>query len=432
MSTKLMSLTLKAKGNSKYRFMSLTYLLTEDFLKECFWELKRDKATGTDGVTVKGYEVKLDENIKELVGKLKEWKYKVKPVRRVYIPKPNGDKRPLGIPTTEDKVVQMAIKKILEAIFENDFIEVSYGFRPGKNCHQAIDEVDKAIMTKPVNYVVDMDIKKFFDTINHEWLIKCLKQRIADKTFIRLITKFLKAGVMEEGKYIETDKGSPQGGILSPILSNIFLHYILDLWFEKVIKKQLKGYAKLVRYADDFVCCFQKGEEARNFGRQLKERLEKFGLKIAEDKSRIIEFGRYATENARKRGEIAKIFDFLGITFYCDKTREGKFKVGRKTSREKYWMKIKEMNQWLKKIRNLIKLEKWWKVLKLKLIGHYRYYGISGNRQAIRMFYLETIKLAYKWINRRSQKRSFNWEQFKRLLEKNPLPEPKLYHLYSV
>lgn len=428
--TKLMSLTQKAKENPKYRFMSLTYLLNEGFLKDCFRELKRDKAAGIDGITVKEYEVKLEENIRDLVGRMKSWKYRAKPVRRVYIPKPNGEKRPLGIPTVEDKIVQMGIKRILEAIFEVDFIDVSYGFRPNRSCHNALDEINKVILTKPINYVVDMDIEKFFDTISHEWLMKCLKQRIADKTFLRLISKFLKAGVMEEGKYIETDKGSPQGGILSPVLSNIYLHYVIDLWFEKKIKRQLKGYAQLTRYCDDFIVCFQNEYEARRFGEQLKERLTKFGLKIARDKSRIIEFGRYAWNKAQREDSKVATFEFLGFTHYCDKTRKGKFRLGRKTSRKKYWVKMKVMNQWLKNIRNMVKLEEWWKVLRQKIYGHYRYYGISGNSQAMRSFYQETIKLSYKWINRRSQKKSYNWEQFNRFLKYNPLPEPKIYHRY--
>lgn len=214
-----------------------THLLTEDFLKGCFWELKRDKASGIDGVSVKEYEVSLEENTKDLVVRLKAKKYKLQPVRRAYILKSDGNKRGLGIPTVEDKIVQMGIKKILEAIFEVDFIDVSYGFRPNRSCHDALEVLDKTIMTKPVNYVVDMDIKKFFDTIDHRWLMECLRQRIKDTSLLRLIVRFLKAGIMEEGKFIQIDKGTPQGGVLSPLLANIYLHYTLDLWFEKVVKK---------------------------------------------------------------------------------------------------------------------------------------------------------------------------------------------------
>ncbi|PIY31660.1 MAG: group II intron reverse transcriptase/maturase, partial [Candidatus Infernicultor aquiphilus] len=323
MRTKLASLTLRARENPKDRFISLMHLLTEDFLKGCFWELKRDKVAGIDGVSVKEYEARLKENLRDLVGRLKAKKYKPQPVRRVYIPKSNGGKRGLGVPTVEDKIVQMGIKKILEAIFEVDFLEVSFGFRPNRSCHQALDVLDKTIMTKPVNYVVDMDIEKFFDTIDHKWLMKCLKQRIKDTSLLRLIVRFLKAGIMEEGKFYQTDKGTPQGGVLSPLLANIYLHYILDLWFEKKVKKELRGFAQLVRYADDFMVLFQNGTEAKVFGDELRQRLDKFGLKIAENKSRIMEFGRLVWQKAQKEGQRMATFDFLGFTHYGDKTRKG-------------------------------------------------------------------------------------------------------------
>ncbi len=429
MATKLTFLTWRARENPGSRFIALAHLLNEDFLKECFWELKRDKATGIDGVSVQGYEVKLEDNLKDLVARLKVKRYKPQPVRRVYIPKSDGSKRGLGIPAVEDKVVQMGIKKILEAIFENDFIDVSYGFRPNRNCHTALDVLDKTIITKPINYVVDMDIEKFFDTIDHKWLMECLKQRIKDTSLLRLIVRFLKAGVMEEGKFIETERGTPQGGLLSPVLSNIYLHYILDLWFEKKVKRQIKGFAQLIRYADDFIVCFQSGNEAKAFSEELKQRFSKFGLKIAENKSRIIEFGRYVWEKAQREGREVATFDFLGFTHYCDKTRKGKFKLGRKTSDKKFRQKMEAMNLWLKGVRNLVKLEEWWQVLRLKLIGHYRYYGISGNIQGLKKFYNQTSRLTYKWINRRSQKKSYTYVQFCRYKEYNPLPLPKIYHL---
>lgn len=432
MATKLSSITKRAGGNPKEQFTSLAHLLSEDFLKGCFWELKRDKASGLDGVRYEEYEAGLAENLKELVARMKAWKYRPLPVRRVYIPKSNGSKRALGIPAMEDKIVQLGIKKILEAIYEVDFQDVSYGFRPNRNCHQALNAVDKAIMTKPINFVVDMDIEKFFDTINHKKLIEVLRLRIKDTSLLRLIVRFLKSGIMEEGRFIPTDKGTPQGGNLSPMLANIYLHYVLDLWFEN-LKSQLKGFAQLVRYADDFVVCFQSQREAETFKEALKARLSEFGLKTAEDKSRVIAFGRYLRGKAQKAGGKPNTFDFLGFTHYCDKTRKGKFKLGRKTARVRFIQKIKAMNIWLKSVRNAVKLKQWWSILTMKLIGHYRYYGVSGNSYCIRTFYSQTVKLAFQWINRRSQKKSYNWTQFNRVLQFNPLPKPKIYYqLYTL
>ena len=427
-STKLSSLSVRARGNPRERFTSVAHHLTVDFLRECFRELRKNRASGVDGVTVEEYEVRLEANLKDLVGRLKAKRYKPQPVRRVYIPKPKGGKRPLGIPAVEDKIVQMGLKKILEAIFEVDFLDVSFGFRPGRSSHQALHVLDQTVMRRPVNVVVDMDIEKFFDTVEHKWMMKFLGVRIADPNILRLVGRFLRARVMEDGKYYQVDKGTPQGGILSPLLANIYLHYCLDLWFEKKIKRQVRGYARFIRYADDFVVCFQKAEEAEEFGRILRQRLGKFGLAVSEEKSRIISFGKYPYYSARDERKKLETFDFLGFTHYCTKTRRGYFKLGRKTSRTRYRQKLKETNRWLKDVRNMIKMEDWWKVLRMKLIGHYRYYGISGNMRDLKAFYNQTVKLAYKWINRRSQKKSYNITQFYKMLEYNPLPKPKIYH----
>ena len=432
MSTKLSSLTQRACRNSKEQFTAVMHIMTEDFLRECFKELRKSKASGIDGISKEKYEERLEENLKDLIIRLKTKRYKPQPVRRAYIPKTDGTKRGLGIPTVEDKMVQMGIKRILEAIFEADFMDVSYGFRPGRSCHSALDKVNMAITNKRVNYVVDMDIKKFFDTVDHAWMMRCLRQRIKDPNLLHLIGRFLNTGIMEEGKYMVVDKGTPQGGVLSPLLANIYLHYILDLWFEKIVKKQQKGYAQLIRYADDFIVCFQSGIGAKAFGEQLKQRLNKFGLEIAGEKSKIIEFGRYVWERSQRGGTKVGTFDFLGITHYCGKSRRGTFKLGRKTAMKKFKQKIKAMNQWLKGVRNTKELDEWWKELRQKLFGHYRYYGIGGNSLALQLFYDEAKKLAHKWINRRSQRRSYNWRQFTNMLKYNPLPLPKIYHPYSV
>jgi group II intron reverse transcriptase/maturase len=429
MSTQLASITQRARENPKYVFTTLAHMLSEDFLEESFRRLKREAASGIDGVTVKEYEANLKENIKDLVRRMKTKQYRPQAVRRVFTPKQDGKMRGLGISVVEDKMVQMGTKRILEAIYEVDFLEASFGFRPKRSCHDALEVVDKTIMTKPINCIVDMDIEKFFDTINHEWLMKCLKQRINDRSLLQLIGRFLKAGVLEEGRFISTDKGTPQGGIISPLLANVYLHYILDLWFEKVIKKQQSGYAQLIRYADDFVVCFGNHEEGKAFEGKLKERLGKFGLKIAESKSRVIEFGRYASQRAERKGRKAATFDFLGFTHYCCKTRKGRFKLGRRTSDKKFRHAMKAMNFWLKGIRNKTVLSEWWKALGSKLTGYYHYYGISGNGRGISVYGQEVLRLVFKWINRRSQKRSYTWEQFHSFLAHNPLPEPRMYHL---
>ncbi|MBU3966555.1 MAG: group II intron reverse transcriptase/maturase [Euryarchaeota archaeon] len=426
-------IALKAKEDPECKFTSLAHLLTEDFLKECFRELKKGKSPGIDGVTVGEYAKKLDENITDLVARLKTKQYKPQPVLRVYIPKSNGDKRPLGIPAVEDKIVQMAIKMILEAIFEQDFMNTSYGFRPNRSCHDALIELDHIIMNAPVNFVVDMDISKFFDTVDHKCLMEFLKQRIVDPNLLQLISRFLKSGIMEEGVYFETDQGTPQGGVLSPVLANVYLHYVLDLWFKTEVIPQLNGYSQLIRYADDFIVCFEKEEEARVFGVALRHRMEKFGLTISEEKSKIIEFGRCECLRAKKYGRKCETFDFLGFTHFCDKTRRGKFKLGRKTSRKKFSQKMKDMNIWLKSIRNRVELNEWWKLLRPKLLGHYRYYGMSGNIRLLQNFYDHTVRLAFKWINRRSQKKSYRWDQFHHFIQLNPLPKPKIYtSLYNL
>ena len=293
--------------------------------------------------------------------------------------------------------------------------------------------MDKAAMREPVNYIVDMDIEIYFDSVDHRWMMECLEQRISDPSFLRLIVRFLKAGIMEEGDYMETDRGTPQGGIVSPVLSNIYLHYVLDLWYEKKVKKETQGYTQMIRYADDFIVCFENKDEAEGFGIKLRERLAKFGLRISEAKSRTIAFGRKAWRQAKEQGGHPATFDFLGFTHYCATTRKGRFRVGRQTSRKKFTQKLKAMNQWLKEIRNQLPLEEWWRTLRQKLVGHYRYYGISGNIVKLVAYYRRAVRLAFKWINRRSQKKSMTRGFFNKYLLWNPLPRPKIYRrLYAL
>ncbi|MBW1859170.1 MAG: group II intron reverse transcriptase/maturase [Deltaproteobacteria bacterium] len=347
METKLQAITRIAQERPEEHFTSLAHILNKDFLKECFDELGRNRAPGIDGVTWAKYEKNLDQNLDELVNRMRSKKYIPEPVKRIYIPKDDGTKRGLGLPTIEDKIVQMGIKKILEAIYEEEFLEQSYGFRPGRNAHNALEKVWKTIMLHPVNWVADIDIEKFFDTIDHKQMMEFLQKRINDPNFLRLIGRFLKAGIMEEGVVIESDKGTPQGGVVSPILANIYLHYTLDDWFQNEFRKQSKGYAGLIRYADDFIACFEYETDAQAFKAELEKRLNANGLRTSREKSKVIEFGRWAWKRWKSGGKKPGTFDFLGFTHTGGVSRNGKFKVERRTSSKRYRKKLKAMSTWL-------------------------------------------------------------------------------------
>jgi group II intron reverse transcriptase/maturase len=312
--TKLALISERAQKEPKLQFTSLAHLLNEGFLKECYYSLGRDRASGIDGVSWKEYGEHLDENLKDLVARMKAKRYKPLPVRRVYIPKNEHEKRPLGIPALEDKIVQKGISWILEAIYEADFLDCSYGFRTGKDCHQALNAVDKIIMRKHIDYVIEADIKGYFDNVSHDWMMKFLQVRISDSSFLLLIRRFLKAGYLEAGKVIATEQGTPQGGNLSPMLSNIFLHYVLDLWFEKKVIPRVKGACNMVRYADDFICMVQYADEAQRIIEALQKRFAKFDLELHPDKTRVISFGRFERERASKQNRRPLIFWDLTIT----------------------------------------------------------------------------------------------------------------------
>lgn len=344
MGTKIARIAEISKEKPEEVFTSIYHMIDKELLMECHKELDGKKATGLDGVTKGEYETKLEENIEKLLNKLKTKSYKPQPAKRVYIPKANGDKRGLAIAAYEDKIVQLALKKIIEAIFEPKLSDDMYGFRPDRSCHKAVKKLVKTLERRKINYVVDADIKGFFDNVNHEWLIKCLEEHIKDPNIIRLVIRFLKAGIMEEGKYIDTTTGTPQGSILSPVLANIYMHYVLALWFNVIIKKKFRGDSDITIYADDYICCFQYRQEAELFYEKLlPERLGKFGLSLAPDKTRLIEFGRFAKENSIN-GKV-ETFDFLGFTFYCSESRNGKFRVKLKTSRKKYIKKTKDFKE---------------------------------------------------------------------------------------
>ncbi len=425
-----------AKRDKKVRFTTLYHMVNQDSLQKSYKNLNKTSACGTDGVTVREYGEHLEDNISNLNTRLRRITYKPKSVRRVNIPKPGkkGATRPLGLPATEDKIVQMAAKEILEAIYEQDFKDFSHGFRPGKGCHTAIKELNNAVMYKSINFIVEVDIKKFFDTVNHKWLYEMLKQRIADPVFLGLIWKMLRAGVMEGGQVKTNENGTPQGGIISPILANIYLHYALDLWFDAVYRKRAKGYVQLIRYCDDFVMVCEREHDADLFLELLEERLAMFRLEISEEKTKILKFGRRVWQQTQKNNEKVETFDFLGFTHYCGASRNGLFIMGHKTSKQRLREKLRTHNLWLKKMRNVVPMRDLWKLIKSKLIGHYNYFGINGNMRCLRQYFGRIISLCFKWLNRRSQKKSMNWKQFMKYLQWNPLPQPRIYHkiLYSM
>jgi group II intron reverse transcriptase/maturase len=429
--SKLTLLSGHARGDRKLQFTSLAHLLDVEYLRGCYYSLNRYKAVGIDNVNWWEYGAELDENLEGLVSRLKRKSYKPIPARRVYIPKNETEMRPLGISALENKIVEQGITRILESIYEQDFLDCSHGFRRDRNCHQALKRLDELIMFHSVNHIVEADIKGFFDNVNHEYLMEFIRIRIADPSVLNLIGRFLKAGYVDAGLLVEPDAGTPQGSILSPILSNIFLHYVLDEWFEKTVKSHVRGFCELVRYADDFVCAVQYADDAERIERALKNRFNKYGLEIHPAKSRNITFGRFENETAGRQNRKPNTFDFLGFTHYCGKSRKGKFKLGRKTSRKKYTAKCKAMKDWLKEIRNQSKTKKWWKTLAAKLRGHFQYYGVSGNSAKIAAFYRMTTKLVHKWLNRRSQKGKMNWAEFTEYLKHYPLPRPKIVHKFT-
>jgi len=411
------------------RVQNLAPYINVGTLREAHARMDATKAVGWDQVSKEMYGVNLEANLESLVDRMKRGSYQPDPSRRTYIPKEGSEKgRPLGISCYEDKLVESVVARILEPIYEPKFMDSSFGFRPGLNCHAAIREIIEMVQYRKVNYVVEADIKQFFGNVDHEWMIKFLEHDIADRRFIEIIKKFLVAGVMEDGEFYKTDQGVPQGNGASPIMANVYLHYVLDLWFEKRVKRECQGEAYLIRYCDDFVCCFQNKWEAEKFYRDLIERFAKFGLEIAPEKTKILEFGRFAKKNREARGEgKPETFDFLGFTFYCGMDSwKSFFRCRVKSNRKRMRRKIREMKEWIKRNRTM-GTEELIKRLNQKLQGYYQYYAVTDNLNEVKR-YLRIVKwLLYKWLNRRSQKRSYNIDTFfNGLLKSNPLKEPRV------
>ena len=395
---------------------TLMHYINKTTLKEVHKRQENNKASGVDKETKTSYSKNLEENIENLLSRMKTFSYRPQPVRRTYIEKEGKNEvRPLGIPAYEDRLVQGVIAEILNVIYESKFYDFSYGFREARDCHMAIKDLDK-ILFGNTNWIVDADIKGFFDNVDHKWMMKFLAHDIGDKNLLRYITRFLKSGVMEQGKFSETEAGVAQGALCSLVMANVYLHYVLDMWFEIRVKKTSRGMAEMVRYADDFVCCFQYEDDARNFYEALKERLAKFGLEIAQDKSQIIKFGRNAGNEAGK-------FDFLGFTFVGGKTRDGKFTAKPRTSEKKLKVKRVKASKWIWQNMHTpigILVNK----LNVKLRGHYNYYGITHNYKKMMGFYRYNVRELFKALNRRGGKKKLNWERYRKVLEISPLLKP--------
>lgn len=425
--TRLQRIAQKAAKEPGFQFSSLFHLMNEELLSECFEGLRRNAASGIDGLTKAMYAERLSYNLSQLVERLHKMSYRPLAVKRVYIPKVGSSKmRPLGIPALEDKLVQAGMVRILEAIYENDFIDHSYGFRPKRGCHDALRSLNRLVENGRVNYIVEADIKGFFDTVDHDWLMKFLGHRIIDKRVLRMIKRFLIAGVIEGGDWQASEQGTPQGGVISPILANIYLHYALDLWFEKAVSKACCGDCQIIRYADDFVCCFQRKDDAQKFYTELSIRLKQFNLEVEPTKTKILAFGKTVVTQAARRNAKPETFDFLGFTHYCSKTRDGRrFRMKRITARKKFTAKLKAFKEWLKVSRTM-KTKSLLKLARAKLQGHFAYYGVTDNYRSINRFFHEVSRLLFKWLNRRGKRRCWNWERFKRAIVIPVLPTPRI------
>ena len=417
--TSLQGIARTASYKATHRFRNLYGEIDYALLKMAWDRINKKSRISDKDITVKEYAERLEENLQNLLTRLKAKKYKARLVERHYVPKSNGKKRPLGIPALEDKIVQKAAAMLLEAIYEQDFKDSSYGYRPQRSAKDAVSDLTFQLQYGKYGYIVEADIKGFFDNIDHELLIEMLAQRINDRAFLNLIRKWLKAGILEkDGTVIHPDTGTPQGGIISPVLANIYLHYVLDKWFEEEIKPRLRGKGLICRYADDFVCAFQYQYDVDRFYEVLPKRMGRYGLKLERTKTKVLRFSRF--HPSRKR-----TFSFLGFEFYWHPDRKGTPRVQRRTSPKKQQAALKRIKEWIKAKRHLPK-KKFFATLKRKLQGHYNYYYIRGNSESVWSFYKIVIVYLHKWLNRRSQRKSYNWKKFKQLLEWVELPKPRL------
>jgi group II intron reverse transcriptase/maturase len=400
-----------------------------DRLREAYLDLKRDAAPGVDRVTWSAYGEQLEDNLRDLADRLKRGAYRAKPVRRVYIPKPDGRQRPLGVTALEDKIVQRSATQVLNAVYETDFLGFSYGFRPGRNQHLALDALAVGVQQRKINWVLDADIRGFFDAIDHEWLMKFVEHRIADERVLRHLKKWLNAGVLEDGTWRPVEEGTPQGSSISPLLANVYLHYAFDLWAQWWREKQARGDVIIVRWADDFIVGFQHRADAERFLGELRERFAKFNLELHPDKTRLIEFGRFADRDRRGRDDgKPETFNFLGFTHACDKTRKGKFIVLRQTIRERLRAKLQEVKQWLRKHLH-DSVRRVGEHLRRVVAGYYRYYGVPRNSSALGSFRNGVYQLWRRSLRRRSQKTRVTARRMAKWAARY-LPHPRICHPY--
>jgi len=422
-----------ASKDKKLRFTALLHhIYNLETLRRAYFSLKKEAASGVDGETWRHYGETLEDNLQDLAHRLKRGAYRAKPVRRVYIDKSDGRRRPLGVPVLEDKIVQRATVEVLNAIYETDFLGFSYGFRPGRSQHQALDALYTGLLTSKVNWVLDLDIRNFFDGLSHEWLVKFIAHRMADRRVVRLIQKWLNAGVLEEGKRIRVEEGTPQGGSASPLLANVYLHYVFDLWVQAWRQKRAHGDVVVVRFADDIVVGFNSQADADQFRGELSERMRKFNLELHPEKTRLLEFGPFAINNRQRRGEgKPETFNFLGFTHICVKKRSnGRYTVLRQTIRKRLQAKLNEVKAELQRRMHepIPEQGKW---LRAVVGGHFRYYGVPMNQPALSLFRFQVGRLWHRSLSRRSQNGCVLWARMRRLITRW-LPLPSVCHPYPL
>ncbi len=418
-----------AKEDPKRQFYSIAHLMTVEKLYEAFGSLRKNASAGIDGITYAEYEINAEENVRQLHRRLVTGKYQVQPLRRVYIPKENGKPRPISIPSLEDKIVQKVVVDLMNAIYEQDFLDCSYGFRPGRSQHQALDEVRRVICTRPTGWILELDIQSYFDKIVRGSLIEMVEKRVSDGSVLRLIQKWIKVGVIEDGKLLVSETGTGQGQPISPLLANIYLHHALEVWFEDVVKPRLKGEAYEIRFADDAILCFQHREDAEKVMRVLPKRFEKYGLTLHPEKTRLIEFGRQAARNAKKQGKQPESFDFLGFKHLCARSRKGGFTVHVRTLAKRLRRGLKAIADWCKQHRRT-PVNQQQEALNAKLRGHYQYYGRPTNYYSIRQFYRRACRIWREWLGRRTRGRPLRWDRYNAILRQHPLLLPRITHAW--